>query len=606
MKLPMSIKKFYNAALLVSLLCLAGCTKAQTSGEVSPTPTSNQAQNAEIPKLQNPGKVIHVLVALCDNENQGIVPVPKFLGNGEDPARNLYWGAAFGVKTFFSKSASWTRIAEIKNPSAKVLERIVFKHRTQNVYLVADAYRGSRMRETIDDFFAAAAGAKRENVEAQNQTLQVFASANLVAFVGHNGLMDFTLENQPAKRDDATREAVILACASRNYFTEPLRKTSAKPLLWTTNLMAPEAYILHDALEGWTRGETDAQIRTRGASLQQISKNQFKSRAESSGDRLVKMKKSAYFLFLLLFIYPLDFSFAQEKPGGAQASEWRRLESDNGEFSVEMPANYTYFYDRDGFLFEDGGSVLHFPEMQMLNASQGKTVVSVEIYKARSPKKHLDYLLERQNLKASKLADAPENFTVKQVDKPSLRRYYNQEEETEISFAMRFIASKTHLYIVTVANRGATKTADFERVLASIRLNENQSGNTKISSLKASRLEDIGEDLTNLPKPPEAPPNQSKPSDAPRNPTPILILAKPFAPYTDEARANLVSGTIRLRVTFNKNGGISKIALLSGLKHGLNRGAFFAALRVKFIPEEKDGVPVTVTKMIEYAFSIGR
>jgi hypothetical protein len=258
MNLPMSIKNFYTAVVLVSLLCLAGCTKAQTT-------TPEGVQNAEIPKLRNPGKVIHVLVALCDNENQGIVPVPEFLGNGEDAARNLYWGAAFGVKTFFSKSASWTKIAEIKNPSANVLERIVFKHKTENVYLVADAYRGSRMRETIDDFFAAMAGAKRENVEAQNQTLQIFGTANLVAFVGHNGLMDFSLENQPSKRDDERRDAVILACASRSYFTEPLRKTSAKPLLWTTNLMAPEAYILHDALEGWARGETDAQIRLRAA-----------------------------------------------------------------------------------------------------------------------------------------------------------------------------------------------------------------------------------------------------------------------------------------------------------------------------------------------------
>ncbi|HEX8735406.1 MAG TPA: hypothetical protein VF721_08800 [Pyrinomonadaceae bacterium] len=265
MKTRLSIKKFYTALVLVSLFCLAGCTKAQTGGEAAASPTPKNASNADVPQIQNPGKVIHVMVALCDNENQGIVPVPKFLGNGEDPARNLYWGAAFGVKTFFSKSASWTKIAEMKNPSENVLERIVFRHKTANVYLVADAYRGSRMRETINDFFAATAGAKRENVALPNQTLQVFASANLIAFVGHNGLMDFKLENQPLKKDDAARDAVILACASRNYFTEPLRKTSAKPLLWTTNLMAPEAYILHDALEGWTRGESEAQIRTRAA-----------------------------------------------------------------------------------------------------------------------------------------------------------------------------------------------------------------------------------------------------------------------------------------------------------------------------------------------------
>jgi hypothetical protein len=254
----------FAAACLVSLLYLAGCTKAQT-----PEPTNDSkpivAETKEIAKIQNPGKVIHVLVALCDNENQGIVPVPAFLGNGEDPQKNLYWGAAFGVKTFFSKSANWTKLAEINNPKENVLQRIVFKHKTQNVYLVADAYRGSKMRETIDDFFSATAGAKRENVVLQDLTLQILGSAKLIAFVGHNGLMDFKLANQPPKKDDDKRDAIILACASRNYFSAPLRNTSAKPLLWTSNLMAPEAYILHDALEGWTRGESDEQVRNRAA-----------------------------------------------------------------------------------------------------------------------------------------------------------------------------------------------------------------------------------------------------------------------------------------------------------------------------------------------------
>jgi hypothetical protein len=262
MKFPVSIKKIYALLLLVSLFCFAGCSKAQITAE---SPASNTAQNPETPEIPNPGKVIHVLVALCDNENQGIVPVPAFLGNGEDPAKNLYWGAAFGVKTFFSKSPNWTKLAEIKNPKENVLERIVFKHKTQNVYLVADAYRGSRMRQTIEDFFAAVSGEKRENVEARNSMLHVLGSANLIAFVGHNGLMDFALGKEATKKDDEIREVIILACASRNYFAAPLRKTGANPLLWTSNLMAPEAYILHDALEGWTKNETDEQIRLRAA-----------------------------------------------------------------------------------------------------------------------------------------------------------------------------------------------------------------------------------------------------------------------------------------------------------------------------------------------------
>ncbi len=257
--------KIIFALLLVSVLCLSGCTQAQTVQPAAPTPTP--ATSPTVAKIQNQAKVIHVLVALCDNENQGIVPVPAFLGNGEDPQKNLYWGAAFGVKTFFTKSPNWTKISEIENPKENVLQRIVFKHKTKNIFLVADAYRGSRMKETINDFFAAASGEKLENLKLdfQNTTLQILGSANLIAFVGHNGLMDFDLEKQPVKKDDDKREAIILACASRNYFSTPLKKTSAAPLLWTSNLMAPEAYILHDALEGWATGETDEQIRNRAA-----------------------------------------------------------------------------------------------------------------------------------------------------------------------------------------------------------------------------------------------------------------------------------------------------------------------------------------------------
>lgn len=260
----MSNKIFY-AALLVSIFCAVGCTQAQTVNPAIPAETPTNAP--PIAKIQNQAKVIHVLVALCDNENQGIVPVPAFLGDGEDPKRNLYWGAAYGVKTFFGKSRSWTKISETENPKENVLQRIVFKHKTKNVYLVADAYRGNRMKETLNDFFSAASGEKLENVklDAPNPTLQILGSANVIAFVGHNGLMDFDLEKQPAKKDDDKRETIVLACASRNYFSAPLKKTSAVPLLWTTNLMAPEAYILHDALEGWTNGETNEQIRTRAA-----------------------------------------------------------------------------------------------------------------------------------------------------------------------------------------------------------------------------------------------------------------------------------------------------------------------------------------------------
>jgi hypothetical protein len=86
-------------------------------------------------------KTIHVFVALCDNKFQGIVPVPSKIGNGQDPDNNLYWGCAFGIRTFFRKSAEWKQVKFQKLDSLK-LERIVFKHATKNWYLIAEAYNG--------------------------------------------------------------------------------------------------------------------------------------------------------------------------------------------------------------------------------------------------------------------------------------------------------------------------------------------------------------------------------------------------------------------------------------------------------------------------------
>jgi hypothetical protein len=214
-------------------------------------------------------RVIHAFVALADNEHQGIVPVPAKIGNGSDPVHNLYWGAAAGVKTFFARSPNWALLNCKLNAKPDVLERCIFKRRDRQVYLVADAYRGAAIQRAILDFFAAAAGASPEVVAASDASHQPALSAgggsNLAAYIGHDGLMDFRLPNPTGNRTDNRREAIILACASRQFFSEPLRASGAHPLLWTTGLMAPEAYTLESALDGWIENETGEQIRERAA-----------------------------------------------------------------------------------------------------------------------------------------------------------------------------------------------------------------------------------------------------------------------------------------------------------------------------------------------------
>ena len=219
---------------------------------------------------QNPPlRTVHVFVALADNEHQGIVPVPVRLGNGLDPAHNLYWGAAAGVKTFFARSSDWALVNCGPKPKPEVLERCVFKYRRADVYLVADAYRGDEIRQALLDFFKAAAGASSESIPLPSAsravTLRVRGGSNLVAYVGHDGLMDFRLPLVRSQKNETHRDAIILACASKQYFAEALRASGATPLLWTTGLMAPEAYTLKAALDGWIEGESDEQIHERAA-----------------------------------------------------------------------------------------------------------------------------------------------------------------------------------------------------------------------------------------------------------------------------------------------------------------------------------------------------
>jgi len=214
-------------------------------------------------------RTVHVFVALADNQSQGIIPVPAKLGNGEDPEHNLYWGSAYGVRTFFARSADWERVVCSEKPKTEILERCVFKHRATNVYLVADAYRGREIRQAILDFLASAAGDDPEavSVAAGSGTLKLRTrgGANLVAYIGHDGLMDFQLLQFPRKKNSVRRDAVVLACASKQYFAEAVRASGAYPLLSTTGLMAPEAYTLKSALDGWIAGENNEQIRDRAA-----------------------------------------------------------------------------------------------------------------------------------------------------------------------------------------------------------------------------------------------------------------------------------------------------------------------------------------------------
>jgi len=96
----------------------------------------------------------------------------------------------------------------------------------------------------------------------------------------------------------------------------------------------------------------------------------------------------------------------------------------------------------------------------------------------------------------------------------------------------------------------------------------------------------------------------NKTNSKPETTVGIKILTKPRAFYTEQAKANLTQGKVVLRVTFKTDGKIGVISVISGLPDGLTEAAIEAAKKIKFEPAERDGKAITMTKPIEYTFTI--
>jgi hypothetical protein len=222
--------------------------------------------------------------------------VPARLGNGDDPESNLYWGAAFGVKAFFGKRPDWRAIQQITSPGPGVLQRCIFRHRNRDVFIIADAYQGLEIKRATGDFLRYAAGVISDIVNPPVfEGLTLDGPADLAVYIGHDGLMDFRLPEYPRGRDGNKTDAMVLCCASKAYFSDAIRASGARPVLLTTGLMAPEAYVLDAVLTGWISGEGADRICARAATAY----NQYQKCGYRAARALFTTEHRIYWLVLL-------------------------------------------------------------------------------------------------------------------------------------------------------------------------------------------------------------------------------------------------------------------------------------------------------------------
>jgi TonB family protein len=82
-------------------------------------------------------------------------------------------------------------------------------------------------------------------------------------------------------------------------------------------------------------------------------------------------------------------------------------------------------------------------------------------------------------------------------------------------------------------------------------------------------------------------------------------LNRPRPNYTDRARAEKVTGAVRVRVLVGVDGQVKMVRVIRGLPAGLTQQALLAVYQMEFKPAMKDGNPVEFWVPVEIEFQLG-
>lgn len=299
---------------------------------------------------------------------------------------------------------------------------------------------------------------------------------------------------------------------------------------------------------------------------------------------------------IFLFIVCLAIILFTNTISQAQTNSWIRVSSDDGEFSIKVPAKYNFFYDKVGVFTSKDRNNYQLQNMYLLNAFADGALLSFERYESK--KGGLDALYQQEernakyeNIKFSEIKSSGTIIrqTITKTDKSyCLRQYFN---------------SKSHIYVLTVASKDSANPT-MKRFLDSLVFKPDTKekpdtnsilfSSLKVTPVTISQADSNGKDTK------ASPPNLAGSQGL----EPLVVVKKPNASYIDSARMKNIQGVIQVRATLNEDGFIPKMEIIKSLPEGLLRQALFAMLRIKFLPQMKDGKSESVTKVFEYRFSI--
>lgn len=275
-------------------------------------------------------------------------------------------------------------------------------------------------------------------------------------------------------------------------------------------------------------------------------------------------------------------------------SDWMTVRSDDGVFSAQVPTSFDAFYEKDGFSVSDGYRTVQLREARYFNSYTAGTLVSFESYESVDPGFASSRMREseKRNGKETEIKTA-DGLKFKQIEKNGNGSYV----------VRRFVVLKDNLYVLTVASR-VGETPEIKRFLDSVSFSKPTkdipTSHVRVSSLKITPVK-VSFENDDKPSGPVAPalPKADDPGEKK-----FMVVVKPHPYFTDAARSANETGAVLLRVGFTPNGGVDAIRIKKTLREGLVRQCLFAALRMRVLPLEQQNVARSVTKLIEYSFSI--
>lgn len=211
-------------------------------------------------------KIIHIYTVLADSERQFMLNIPRENARGDELNSNYYWGSETGLACVLDKSKDWTLI--YKDTSGKlVLERRVYSYLyDEDVFIVADAYKGVDIKEALYDYTRALSGQNIDkfsfNFESQHYEISSGGASDLTVYFGHNILFDINFTNFPSKADDYKHFTIVYTYYGSEYFRDAINKAEATAVLWTYGMMVPEAKTLVSVLTTWANESTIKAVRS--------------------------------------------------------------------------------------------------------------------------------------------------------------------------------------------------------------------------------------------------------------------------------------------------------------------------------------------------------